>query len=119
MSLSLSCLLLAKQVAATESTYYHPTSITTRSLPTPLSITPGHPNPTTRGEVVMTTVDKDNFEKTTWYKSQEKRMRMRASRNISVYFNIRLAPSPEKEAAVDHLFVTNRRSKCAVCVVQC
>ena len=25
---------------------------------------------------------------------QEKRMRMRASRNISVYFNIRLAPSP-------------------------
>ena len=27
------------------------------------SVYPGHPNPTTRGEVVMTTVDKDNFEK--------------------------------------------------------
>ena len=27
------------------------------------SVYPGHPNSTTRGEVVMTTVDKDNFEK--------------------------------------------------------
>ena len=39
MSLSVSCLLLAKQVAATESTYYHPTSITTHSLPTSSMVT--------------------------------------------------------------------------------
>ena len=32
-------------------------------LSLPYLLLPGHPNPTTRGEVVMTTVDKDNFEK--------------------------------------------------------